>query len=319
MILMIPIVLSILFIPISGCNSGSDPNKNGSEDVNDSKPGIEGYVTKKEDGRILVVDPESQDFSSTGGADEFYNAIWFSDAPKEIEVGEKVQVWFEAVDTSYPGQSKAVRVSVIPTEIPDDTDLTEPEVIRSALASKELEPGKITVVRAVGYDKTSDVWHVQLIQEGKEWNLQFHDAKTDPTHPQENAGEIPEVPVEQLTIEFEKRLYQEVDEETGKVLKFKTKAEWVEHMSEVMDEQMAQTYADEYYTEQDGELYLIPRGGPAMFLLDQPYEMKKVGERKAQAIQKSEDIMYGKYELIIAFEYRDSRWIILNQEFNSLE
>lgn len=55
------------------------------------EPGMTGYVVKKEGGRILVVDSNPQDFSSTGGVEEFYNAIWFSKTPMSIEVGLQVR------------------------------------------------------------------------------------------------------------------------------------------------------------------------------------------------------------------------------------
>jgi len=39
---------------------------------------------KKENDRILVISSESKDFSANGVVQEFYDAIWFTEAPKDI-------------------------------------------------------------------------------------------------------------------------------------------------------------------------------------------------------------------------------------------
>ncbi|MGP4077256.1 DUF3221 domain-containing protein [Halobacillus sp. K22] len=67
-------VLALLFF-VAGCSG-----------VLKEKPYIEGYVTDKEDGRILVVSPEPKDANDNGNAD-FYDALWGSDAPDRIEIG----------------------------------------------------------------------------------------------------------------------------------------------------------------------------------------------------------------------------------------
>jgi type 1 fimbria pilin len=84
--------LALLFIiSLLGCspygsnkgkvqNSTSNVNSvtNGAVDISSNKAGIAGYVMNKKDGKILVVNPDVQDFSSTGGVKEHYSAIRFS-------------------------------------------------------------------------------------------------------------------------------------------------------------------------------------------------------------------------------------------------
>lgn len=132
-------------------------------------------------------------------------------------------------------------------------------------------------------------------------------------------NEIPEVPLEELTNKYEKGIYQEVEEDSRRVINFADKAQWVRHMSEIMDGDLAQSYADEFFYEKEDGLYLLSRGGPFMLILDQPYELKKIDETKVQVTQISENVMTGKYELTVTYEYRDGRWIIQNQEFNIIE
>lgn len=144
---------------------GNDDQNNVDEDIDElEKSVMEGYVVQKDqDGRILVISVESTDYSSTGGEDEFYNAIWFSDAPDEIAVGEKVEVTYDIVLTSYPGQSSAQKVVVTEKEQPEGANLTEAEAIGKALQDQRLDQEMhIYAVLAADYDVDEKQWTVQL-------------------------------------------------------------------------------------------------------------------------------------------------------------
>ena len=137
-------------------------------------PGMEGYVVAKENGRILVVDPVPLNFSETGGISEYYNAIWFSDAPEHAEVGHRVNVWFDAVAESYPGQSRATRTEVLTSPKPERADLSEAEAIRKAL--EEHPTPWPAAIRHAEYDADADVWHVQIrFHEGDAIDAQVED------------------------------------------------------------------------------------------------------------------------------------------------
>jgi hypothetical protein len=105
------IILLLIIWLLSGCAKwGNNFQAPTVPTMNPSSAGdLEGYVTKKEDKRILVVSIIKKDLSSLGGIKEYYEADWVSKAPQEIEVGQKVQIWFEgAIATSYPGQAADV-------------------------------------------------------------------------------------------------------------------------------------------------------------------------------------------------------------------
>lgn len=125
-------------------------------------PGMTGYVMNRENSRILVVDAIPQDFSSTGGIDEFYNAIWFADAPNEIKLGDKVKVWFDIVAESYPGQSEVMHIEVVNAQKPSGSDLSESEVLQKVLTSEENNIKQLTAVSSIEYDINSDQWKVVL-------------------------------------------------------------------------------------------------------------------------------------------------------------
>lgn len=143
----------ILTISLIGCSGGKAP---------DTEAGIMGYVMDKEKDRILAVSSDAQDFSSTGGVEEFYDAIWFSEAPKDIEIGDKVKVWFDIVAESYPGQSKVEHIEVIPAEKPDGADLSDSEALHKALTSQSIDTNEVLAVKSIEFDSQSDSWNIKL-------------------------------------------------------------------------------------------------------------------------------------------------------------
>lgn len=170
---LIVFLLIFLFVGCSADQPGGVPA------VPDKEPGMTGYVMAKEDERILVVDPVSQDFSSTGGVNEFYDAIWFSNIPEEIKEGDKVKVWFDAVAESYPGQSEAISIEVIVAPRPDGADLDESEAINKALHSGEINTSWPTVLKSIKYNKEADAWDIvmgeSIGEELKTFNIQIKD------------------------------------------------------------------------------------------------------------------------------------------------
>lgn len=126
-------------------------------------PNIEGYVTKVENQRILVVSPKQQDFSATGGVKEFYSAVWVSNVPKDIKVGQQVQVWFQGlVLSSYPGQAMADKISFKPNDYPHNASLSEEQVVHQAIRNLKYADIKIFVLKEVKYDESTDNWVIRF-------------------------------------------------------------------------------------------------------------------------------------------------------------
>ncbi|NSL53108.1 YobA family protein [Bacillus sp. P2(2020)] len=171
------IIAFIILLSLIGCGTKKDHLSLGSSSDFNDKPGIEGYVVAKEKGRILVVDPVPQDFSKTGGVSEFYNAIWFSNVLSDIKVGEKVQVWFDEVAESYPGQSKAKKIKVLKNNTLSGTDLTEAEAIQKALdqVHKKSTSVEVKAVKKVSYDPSTDLWRIQIKQGEETFNIEVSD------------------------------------------------------------------------------------------------------------------------------------------------
>ncbi|MBB6671529.1 YobA family protein [Cohnella nanjingensis] len=136
----------------------------------DEGTGFRGFVVRREGGRILVVSSEVKDFGAQGGKDEFNDAIWFSGAPSDAEVGRRVKVWTNAIDQSYPGQARAERVEVEDDVRPDGASRSEAEAVRAALAS----PAAVrysplaAVVQSAVYDAASAAWTIAIAGGGGE-------------------------------------------------------------------------------------------------------------------------------------------------------
>lgn len=154
------VLLVCLILLLLGC--GIDNMIDNGKQAPSTEPGIVGYVMNKDNGRILVVSQTALDFSSTGGVDEYYNAIWFSDAPKDIEIGDKVKVWYDAVRESYPGQSEVKHIEVVIGQKMDGANLTEAEVLYKAIKSDKVDINQLLIVKSIGFDKQTASWKVEL-------------------------------------------------------------------------------------------------------------------------------------------------------------
>jgi hypothetical protein len=168
LILSIFLILSLFGCSQTDINDIIDDSFNNSTagvlsgDPVNAEPTIIGYVMNKQNERILVVNPDAVDFSSTGGIDEYYDAVWLSNAPENINVGEKVKVWFSDVMDSYPAQSSIESIEVIPSQRPDGAALTEAEALYEALASAEINTDIFLVVISIEYDRESNKWSIKL-------------------------------------------------------------------------------------------------------------------------------------------------------------
>ncbi|WP_110113068.1 DUF3221 domain-containing protein [Bacillus sp. CGMCC 1.16541] len=131
-------LILLLFVCLSGC---SDPAT------------LEGYVMKKDDHRILVVN----------GSDDYYNAIWLSNAFNEVDIGQYVHVWIDGpIAESFPAQGSVEKVEVVQVEKPKGATLTQEEVLKQLLSSKQVNQQDVIGVKNIEYDGAADVWKITL-------------------------------------------------------------------------------------------------------------------------------------------------------------
>lgn len=175
----------VLGISLIGCSAtieredaANNPGEAKHEKVKLDGAVLEGYVVKKEGESILVVSSVPKDFSSTGGVKEYYDAIWASEAPKELEPGQKVRVWFKGpLAESYPAHGTAERVWAFQSNKPEGATLSEAQAINKALITQKDYTAGIIIIKGVKYDIKSDSWNIHMQETHKEsdFNVQVDD------------------------------------------------------------------------------------------------------------------------------------------------
>jgi hypothetical protein len=125
-------------------------------------PSIEGFITKVENDRILVVSSNPIDFSASGGDKEFYDAVWVSNVPKDVYVGQSVQVWYQSVLQSYPGQAISDKISFKPSVRPLNSTFSEDQVIQQLINKQEFDDINIFVIKEIKYEESTDSWLIRF-------------------------------------------------------------------------------------------------------------------------------------------------------------
>ncbi|WP_084780456.1 YobA family protein [Bacillus massilinigeriensis] len=157
-------VIPLFGLLLLGCGT-QDKGEIGSIDDKMTDPDIEGYIVKMTEQGILVVSVESEDLSSTGGKEEFYNAVWASNVNREVDIGQRVRVWFDGpIMESYPGQGKANKVIPVFSEKKLGANLTEELAIKRALLdqTKKIKTLFVPAIKKVEYVKETDTWKVEI-------------------------------------------------------------------------------------------------------------------------------------------------------------
>ncbi|WP_037285233.1 DUF3221 domain-containing protein [Saccharibacillus sacchari] len=132
-----------------------------------------GYVVDIGEQGVLVVSPEKEDYSATGGDDAYYEATYYSDVPEanEVKVGMYVNVWMakgSTVMTSDPGQAKAARIEIEDEVRPEGAELTRSEAVRRALKKTNTGEYAFPVVSGADYDAQQRLWTVKLLDHERE-------------------------------------------------------------------------------------------------------------------------------------------------------
>lgn len=130
---------------------------------------------------------------------------------------------------------------------------------------------------------------------------------------QDNNIEKPVNPLtEEMAFEIEEEFFQillnQERIEEYEIKNYQNKEDLINAISEVADRGLATEYVDEFYTEEDGKLYVIPRGGPAMLLSESSYDFNKIDDNNYEIIQEEEDMLRGAYKLTVKFTMMDGQW-----------
>ncbi|RZT21422.1 DUF3221 domain-containing protein [Fictibacillus sp. BK138] len=164
------ITLSLIvcfFILVTAC-SNIDTNTAKSKGKPQKDHGFVGYVTSwDERGRALVISTEKRNLGQKDK--EYYSAIYFSDVPRSIKVGQKVSVEIDGlVLESMPGQSSAKSVKVLHATVKNKTKLKEYEAVAKAMEKLDKN---FLVIKKVEYDEKTKEWQVVVRTPAGEWEF----------------------------------------------------------------------------------------------------------------------------------------------------
>ncbi|WP_342598177.1 DUF3221 domain-containing protein [Psychrobacillus sp. FSL H8-0483] len=134
---------------------------------------VEGYIVDKEDGRILIVNPESVTYGESKKSNEHYDAVWISTNDKNYELGQKVKAYYNNIEESYPGQARSNRVKVLGSNKPNKADLSEQDVIKLLLS--EQEELLVPAIKKINYSAERDIWDITVVTDGEELYFQIED------------------------------------------------------------------------------------------------------------------------------------------------
>lgn len=140
---------------------------------------ITGYVVEKSNNNILVVSETSEDLSENGGVPEFYEMIWFSNVADEINLGDKIDIWYNSVDQSYPAKSTIKRFNIHKSNQPDGALLTESEVLKQVLTNLAIQPNQLFAIQSVQFNKVSQIWLIHFMEIWTEETLTIEYSETD--------------------------------------------------------------------------------------------------------------------------------------------
>jgi hypothetical protein len=159
---------------------GDEPDTTYPVEVNTDKLSKVGaYIMGISEKGMLVVNAKAQDFSKTGGKNEFYSAISYSfpEASKKLKIGQRVIVEASGpIQESYPGRGTALYVEVLPEYKPAEADLSESQVVQAALEkTKDKNKGFVQAIRDLTYNKKTDLWTVSFKQDQELFEVEIED------------------------------------------------------------------------------------------------------------------------------------------------
>jgi hypothetical protein len=113
-----------------------------------------------------------------------------------------------------------------------------------------------------------------------------------------------------LETEFRDRLFQATEGDSWVVKDFDSIENVIDHVAEITDREIAETYVNNYYQYMDGELTLPPKDGPTRIIEDREYQLEIVHPRAYRLTQETTTEVVGHYTITITYHYRDGNWMM---------
>ncbi|WP_456272369.1 hypothetical protein [Bacillus sp. AK031] len=96
----------------------------------------------------------------------------------------------------------------------------------------------------------------------------------------------------------------------GTVENYNTKEELLSHFKTIMSEQLAQSYLDDFFRMQDGELMMVATEPPVWLNSENEYQYNKENDSTYHVVQSKSSELRGEREYTFELAYADEGWIV---------
>lgn len=134
---------------------------------------------------------------------------------------------------------------------------------------------------------------------------------------QEHTPKLTKEDIIKLTKKFKQQLIQETDE-SGKVLEFESKAEYMDSFSNIAKQESLPQFVDVLYQEKEDGLYLNAMDTPPWFNEYKDYDMIETDNHTFVVTQENTSDLHGEYTIQFEFVY-DQHWKIKDVQYESGE
>ena len=142
-----------------------------------------------------------------------------------------------------------------------------------------------------------------------------------PTEKEEQPREAVKEPLTEtraLEIEaafFDQLFTPETVGKTNEIKAYQSKAALIEATLAIASRDLVKQHVDDYYREEEGLLYVVPKDGPAKLLSDLPVSINQVDEDTYHVSQQNENELRGPYILTVEFSWMDDAWKMTDRIF----
>lgn len=102
---------------------------------------------------------------------------------------------------------------------------------------------------------------------------------------------------------------------TNEIKAYQSKEALIEATLAIASRELVAQHVDDYYREEEGLLYVVPKDGPAKLLSDLPVSINQVDEDTYHVSQQNENELRGPYILTVEFSWMDDAWKMTDRIF----
>lgn len=119
-------------------------------------------------------------------------------------------------------------------------------------------------------------------------------------------------PVEELEQQFVDLIYQETAEDQ-EVQNYDALGALKQDLQGIMMAPLADHYLEEFFYEENDNLYLTARDGPIQLNTEEDYQLEQVNDTTYKLTQTSSNELHGDYTLTITYSYEAGRWVFADR------